>query len=279
MPANREARLERREPLAGPYVILTFAHPETALEARAGQFVMLKPGRSPEPPLRRPFSIMSVDRDASTFSVFVKAVGTVTRGLATMEPGESALCTGPLGRPFTMPPEGAAALMVAGGYGIAPFVLFTQQLHTSGCSGRVFYGGRSVADLQLEGRFGPLGIPLTTTTEDGSRGRRGLVTDAVEDHLARTSERATLYACGPDPMLAAVARLAVRHDLHAEVSLDPWMGCGIGLCLSCVVDIQEPGAAAPRYRCACTDGPVFDARHVVWRGEGAAAGNTSEGRR
>jgi dihydroorotate dehydrogenase electron transfer subunit len=269
MPANHEAPLARREALPGPYLILTFAHHEIAREARPGQFVMLKPGRSPEPPLRRPFSIMSVDREAGTFSLFIKTVGTVTRALAALAPGEPALCLGPLGRPFSTPPEGLEAVMVAGGYGIAPFLMMSQDLLRAGRTGRVFYGGRTAADLQLEPAFAPLGVSLVTTTEDGSRGRQGRVTEAVEDHLTQAPGRCVLYACGPDPMLHAVAGLAARHRVRAEVSLDPWMGCGTGLCLGCVVRVKGPDDA-PRYRCACTEGPVFDASQVVWPTAGEA---------
>ena len=100
-------------------------------------------------------------------------------------------------------------------------------------------------------------------------GRKGRVTEAVEDHLASASGPCALYACGPKPMLHAVARLASQRGLPAEVSLDPWMGCGTGICLGCVVRIQEGGETKPRYRCACTDGPVFDAATVVWQGRRA----------
>jgi dihydroorotate dehydrogenase electron transfer subunit len=271
MPANHEAPLARRETLPGPYVILTFAHQEVADEARPGQFVMLKPGRAPEPPLRRPFSIMGVDREAGTFSLFIKIVGTVTAQLAALRPGEPALCLGPLGRPFTAPPDGHEALMVAGGYGIAPFLMMSRELVAAGRLARVFYGARTASDLMLEAAFAPLGVSLVTATEDGSRGYHGRVTDAVEEQLRQHPGPATLYACGPDAMLHAVARLAARHQLRAEVSLDPWMGCGTGLCLGCVVRVQTPGEPAPRYRCACTEGPVFDASQVIWPGpEGAS---------
>ncbi len=99
---------------------------------------------------------------------------------------------------------------------------------------------------------------------------RGRVTVALEDHLDRAPARPTLYACGPEAMMHAVARVAAARSLPAEVSLDPWMGCGLGTCLSCVVRIQDRGEERPRYRCACTEGPVFDASRVVWPGETAS---------
>ena len=267
MPANREARLLAREALGSSYFVLTFHHPEVAGEARAGQFVMIKAGLSAEPPLRRPFSILSIDPAQGSFSLFIKAIGQGTRALCALELGAPAQCLGPLGRPFTPPLADEEALLVAGGYGIAPFRLFAEGLHGRA---RVFYGGRTVHDLQLRERFEPLGVPLVPATEDGSLGARGRVTAPLVEHLDATPRAVRLYACGPDALLHAVARLAEERSLPAEVSLDPWMGCGIGTCLGCVVQTQDAAETRPRYRCACTEGPVFDAARVLWPGESSS---------
>jgi len=267
MPANRDAPLVSRVPLEGPYTLLTFRHPEVATEGRAGQYVMIKAGTSADLPLRRPFSVMAVDPRAETFTLFLKAVGAGSRALADLRSGETAQCLGPLGRPFSAPPEGSEALLVAGGYGIAPFALFCDELQRQGRAARVFYGGRTAADLQVRAAFAERGVPLVPATEDGSLGHRGRVTQPLEAYLDGGATRPRLYACGPDAMLHAVARLAARRGLPAEVSLDPWMGCGVGTCLGCVVKVQAPDEPRPRYRCACTEGPVFDAETVVWPGE------------
>lgn len=264
MPANRQAPLVRREDLGGAYHLLTFQHREASFEARAGQFVMIKAGPSAEPPLRRPFSILAVDPDRETFTLFVKAVGEGTRALCALREGERAQCLAPLGCAFTPPPPGTEAVMVAGGYGIAPFRLFSEELRRASRRGRVFYGGRTLADLQLRDGFAPLGVPLVPATEDGSLGARGRVTVPLEAYLDGRPGPVKLYACGPDPMLRAVARLAEARGLPAEVSLDPWMGCGIGTCLGCVVLVRPAVGSRPKYRCACTEGPVFDAATVVW---------------
>jgi dihydroorotate dehydrogenase electron transfer subunit len=228
---------------------------------------MLKAGTSAEPPLRRPFSIMSTDRERGTFTVFLKVVGSGTRALAALRPGDSALCLGPLGRPFAAPPEGTEALLVAGGYGIAPFVLFSAELRAAGRAHRVFYGGRTAADVQLRRPFVDADVPLVEATEDGSLGLRGRVTEALQAHLDAAPGPFALFACGPDAMLHAVARLAARAGLAAQVSLDPFMGCGMGTCLACVVRLQGAEEAEPRFHCACTEGPVFDAAQVLWPGE------------
>jgi dihydroorotate dehydrogenase electron transfer subunit len=267
MPANRIAPLASREGLGGAYFLLTFRHPETAREARPGQFVMMKAGLSAEPPLRRPFSILATDRERETFSLFVKAVGTGSGALCAMAPGDEALCLGPLGRPFTAPPAGTEALLVAGGYGVAPFRFLGEELRRTGGRGRLFYGGRSAADLPLLERLRGLGLEIVPATEDGSLGVRGRVTGPLEAHLDAAKGPVRLYACGPDAMMHAVARIAAARSLEAEVSLDPWMGCGIGTCLGCVVRVQGADDARWKYRCACTEGPVFDSARVVWPGE------------
>jgi len=156
---------------------------------------------------------------------------------------------------------------VAGGYGIAPFVLLCQQLLREGYSPRVFYGGRGAADVRLRAPFEALGVALACATEDGSLGTRGRVTVPLEAHLEAASGPCELMACGPDAMMHAVARIGAARGLPTQLSLDPWMGCGVGTCLGCVVWIQAADEPRPKYRCACTVGPVFDGRHVVWPGE------------
>jgi len=266
-PVNRDVPLVGRQALEGPYVLLTFRHPEVAGRARAGQFVMIKAGTVAEPLLRRPFSVMSVTPRDDTFTLFLKVVGPGSRALADLRSADTAGCLGPLGRPFTLPPEDHEALLVAGGYGIAPFVLFSEELRRAGRRSRVFYGGRTAADLQLRAPFDSGEAPLACSTEDGSLGHCGRVTEPLSTHLDRRGGPATIYACGPDAMLHAVAALAAERGVSAQVSLDPWMGCGVGTCLGCVVRIQRSEDPRAKYRCACTEGPVFDSRDVLWPGE------------
>lgn len=269
MPANRTVPLVAREPLGGAYFLLTFRHPEVASGAQPGQFVMIKAGVSAEPPLRRPFSILSVDARTDTFTLFVKAIGQGSRALAALEPGGLAQCLGPLGRPFTLPSDGEA-LLVAGGYGVAPFRFMGERLKGTAVRARLFYGGRSAADLPLLDLLAGVGLDVVPATEDGSLGVHGRVTVPLERHLDAAGGRPAVFACGPDAMMHAVARLAEARGLRAEVSLDPWMGCGMGTCLGCVVRVQGPEEARPKYRCACTEGPVFDSARVVWPGDEAS---------
>jgi dihydroorotate dehydrogenase electron transfer subunit len=270
MPADRDIPLVSREVLGEGYLLLSFRHPEVAREARPGQFVMIKAGLSGDPPLRRPFSILAVDPASGVFSLFLKAVGPGSRALAGLAPGDPALCLGPLGGPFPEPAPGSETLLVAGGYGVAPFLFFCRRLAAKGARPKLFYGGRTAQDLHLVGLFEALGVSPTLATEDGGVGHRGRVTEPLAAHLDRAGSASVLYACGPDAMLHAVARIAGDRGLPAHVSLDPWMGCGIGTCLGCVVRIQAAREPRPRYRCACTEGPAFAADEVVWPGETAS---------
>ena len=274
-PVNRDAALVRRQALTGPYFLLTFRHAEVARAARPGQFVMIKAGTSADMPLRRPFSVLGTDPAAGTFDLFIKTIGEGTRGLAALHPGDLAQCLGPLGEPFPAVPAGEQPLMVAGGYGIAPFLFLANELRRAGGTGRalgqVFYGGRTAADLQLREQFAELGVPLQSATDDGSDGVHGRVTAPLAAYLENARHPLRLYACGPDPMLMAVARMADERSLPAWLSLDPWMGCGVGTCLGCVVAIQRAQDETPKLRCACTEGPVFPADTVVLHGERESA--------
>lgn len=270
-PVNRDAVLVRREALRGPYFRLTFRHEDVARSARPGQFVMIKAGTTADMPLRRPFSVLGVDPDEGTFDLFIKAIGEGSRGLAGLDPGDLAQCLGPLGRSFPDVPAGEEVLMVAGGYGIAPFLFLANDLRRDGKRGQVFYGGRNVMDLQLREAFAQIGTALTSATDDGSEGVHGRVTEPLLSYLDTVSHPVRLYSCGPDPMLVAVARIAQARGVPAWLSLDPWMGCGVGTCLGCVVPIQHAADENPKLRCACTEGPVFPADVVVLHGDEESA--------
>jgi dihydroorotate dehydrogenase electron transfer subunit len=279
MPANRTSFLVGREGIGGPYFLLTFLHPETAREARPGQFVMIKAGVSAEPPLRRPFSILEASPERETFTLFVKAIGPGSSALCALPLGGVAQCLGPLGHPFSPPPDGTEAALVGGGYGVAPFSFLGGELARRGGAARLFYGGRTRAELPLLGRLREQGIQVVPATEDGSVGTPGRVTVPLEAHLDAAKHPQRLYACGPEAMLHAVARIAAARRLEAEVSLDPWMGCGVGTCLGCVVRVQGRDDARWKYRCACTEGPVFDAACVVWPGESESRARQAAGGR
>lgn len=261
--ADRACRLVRRESLGLAYALLTFEHREVAL-AQAGQFAMMQPEADSGLILRRPFSIMDTNPSDCQFTIFIKAVGPGSQAVFDLREGEKARVLGPLGHGFTPPTPGERVFLVGGGYGVAPFALFSRRLSQEGVPFHLFYGGRTATELPLVEELDRRGIPATLSTDDGTRGESGRVTAPLLARLDREKGKVHLYACGPEAMMHAVARIAQARAIPCEVSLDPWMGCGVGTCLGCVVKIQEPGETRAKNRPACTAGPVFDASRVVW---------------
>jgi dihydroorotate dehydrogenase electron transfer subunit len=262
------AVLENRR-LSELYSVLVLHAPPIAAAARPGQFVMLKPSHGTDPLLRRPFSIFEILRNSAgephAISILNKRAGIGTSMLYDAEPGRTIGCLGPLGRPFDAVPPPAEAWMVAGGVGLAPFVTLAARLQELGTPATLFYGARTAAELYYVELFERLGVHTVLTTEDGSRGAHGRVTDPLRAALAETGDDTPvrLYVCGPTPMMRAVAALAAAHRRPCDVSLEQVMGCGLGGCYSCVVLTRDPGHP-PHFVRSCIDGPVFDAGRIVW---------------
>jgi dihydroorotate dehydrogenase electron transfer subunit len=271
-----EAAVISNTRLSEDYSVVALAAPAIAACARPGQFVMVKPARGSDPLLRRPFSIFEILRDGSGapigLSLFNKRVGVGTRLLYDAEIGTHIDCLGPLGQPFEPVDPPSDAWMVAGGVGLAPFVTLAEALRARGTRTRLFYGARRSSELYYVDLFERLGVDVVLTTEDGSRGEKGLVTAPLDAALASRErhEDVRLYVCGPTPMMRAVARIAERRHRPCDVSLEQVMGCGLGGCYSCVVLTQERGAR-PHFVRSCIDGPVFDSTRIVWEALGGGA--------
>ena len=255
--------------LSDDYSVLALAAPEIAGLAQPGQFVMVKPSRSNDPLLRRPFSVFEILRDGdgalTGISILNKRIGVGTSLIYDAEPGSRIACLGPLGRPFQPVEAPQQAWMVAGGVGLAPFLTLAEALARQKTPATLFYGARTARDLYYINLFERLGVRIIASTEDGSMGAKGLITAPLNDALAalRPGEDVKLYVCGPTPMMRAVATLADFHSRPCDVSLEQVMGCGLGGCYSCVVLTRQVGAP-PHFVRSCLDGPVFDAGRVVW---------------
>lgn len=269
MPVDVAARVLENQRLSDEYNVLALEAPAIAAATAPGQFVMVKPDPGIEPLLRRPFSVFEILRDAAGaprgVSILSKRIGLSTSRLFDARPGQVVQCLGPLGRPFSRPPEGSEVWMVAGGVGLAPFWTVAERLSARGAAMTLFYGGRKGSDLFYLDYFRGAGARLVLATEDGSAGEAGRVTVPLERALAESpADRAVvLQACGPEPMLAAVARLAARYGRPCEVSVERVMGCGLGGCYSCVVPVKNGDGGFHHVR-SCIGGPVFDAATIVW---------------
>jgi len=269
VPVDVRAEVLANTRLSAEYNVLVLGAPAIARAAEPGQFVMVRTADGTDPLLRRPFSVFEVLRDGEApphaISILCKRVGAGTTRLFHAEAGSHLDCLGPLGKPFGVVAPPAEAWMVAGGVGLAPFATLTGALNATGAAARLFYGGRSAADLFYIDWFRSRGVTLDVATEDGSRGDHGRVTVPLERALAArdASVPVMLYACGPEPMLKAVAGLAIRHGLPSQVSTERIMGCGMGGCYSCVVKTRgEDGQA--RFVRSCVNGPVFAGDALVW---------------
>lgn len=230
---------------------------DTALPPmQPGQFVEVRVDHSPTTFLRRPISINFVDRDANELWLLVAAIGDGTRAMASLHAGDRLNCVLPLGNGFTMPVSPSErVLLVGGGVGVAPLLYMGAEMRRAGCEPTFLLGARSASDLlevDLFGRYGRVFV----TTEDGSAGERGFVTD----HSVLASESFDrVQTCGPKPMMVAVARYASAHGIDCEASLENMMACGLGACLCCVEKTTEGNL------CVCKEGPVFNIKKLLWQ--------------
>jgi len=241
--------------------LLSFEAVQISAEARPGHFVMAAPESRqvvPSPLLKRALAIYSTGD--SQISVLVKVIGEGTARLASMNPGQRADIIGPLGNGFDLEAgKGRVNMLVAGGVGIASVHLLARELRRRGEDVILLYGGRTAADLVLQDDFRELGVLAFVTTDDGAAGVRGFVTAALQEQLkVYSSESLNMYACGPEPMLREVSRIACSRGIPCQVSVEARMACGFGVCLGCSVRTRAS------YRLACTHGPVFQASEIVW---------------
>ncbi|HEV8316812.1 MAG TPA: dihydroorotate dehydrogenase electron transfer subunit [Vicinamibacterales bacterium] len=265
MPVDIEARVLRNIRLSPHYNIVALAAPEIARATEPGQFVMVRPGRGTDPLLRRPFSVFEIIRGATGpegVSLLNKRIGVTTGMLFDLVEGDTVSCLGPLGRPFSTVDPPAEAWMVAGGVGLAPFVTLTEALRARGTATTLFYGARTAAELFHLDWFAQH-VRLVLSTEDGSLGDRGRVTVPLDRELRGARGDVTIHACGPEPMLEAVARLATRYGRRSQVSVERVMGCGMGGCYSCVIPVRDH-VGAHHYVRSCITGPVFEGADIAW---------------
>lgn len=222
-------------------------------EFTPGQFVMID---VPQVFLRRPFGIVKLDN--GILEVCIKVVGPGTESLSKVGAGQSIWILGPLGQGFQYPKELKTALLVAGGYGIAPLLPLAKRLVSENKDVVFFYGAKRTTDLLYIDELKNAGVKLHLATEDGSVGHKGLITEKFEKEAAG-HEGAMMFVCGPDGLIRAAAKFGMQAKMPVQVSLERYMACGMGVCLGCVVKMKD-GA----YQRACREGPVFDAGNIMW---------------
>lgn len=224
--------IQRETPLVKTFVF------DTDIDAQPGQFIMLwLPGVD-----EKPMSIAGM----RPLTISAAKVGPATTALHALNVGDWVGWRGPFGKPYQLERE-RHALMVAGGYGSAPLFALAKNALANGMDVTVAIGARIADELLYAERFAEIGVDLLLSTNDGSRGTRGFVTDAIAKHSALRDGECTVYACGPEPMLVALHKLCRRRDWHGQLSVERYMKCGFGICGQCALDEML----------VCVDGPVM----------------------
>jgi dihydroorotate dehydrogenase electron transfer subunit len=264
-----ETEVLRNEEIAKGIHRLTLLAPGIAESARPGQFVMIKArDQAGLSLLRRPFSIHQATAD-SRIQILFKCVGQGTAFLANRRIGDNLNLVGPLGQGYLLPRQAANICVVGGGMGVAPLFYLVKQLLQGNLEHKallVFLGAATGSEITTVARdFAALGVTVMTSTDDGSHGHHGLVTDLVRDRLAQDVAW-HVYSCGPQPMLKAVAGYCLERGWPCQVSLETLMACGISACLGCTIRRSAQGVARDQrpYLHVCKDGPVFAAGEVAW---------------
>lgn len=237
---------------------MSFDAGDIASSARPGQFVNVQcnSDNSYDPLFKRPFSIYSVSKDYGRISILYTVVGRGTAFLEGVKPGRKLDILGPLGKGFELDTS-AEYILVGGGVGAAPMLYAGEYLGQKGMLPRVILGARTGQMLPSRGRFERVSKELYICTDDGTSGEKGLVTDILA-RILNNPENQIVLACGPRPMLRACAKMCEELDARLQVSLEEHMACGVGACLGCAVKTKQG------YKRVCHDGPVFDAREVIW---------------
>lgn len=280
-----DASVVRQELTGENIYTLTINSPEIAHEAQPGQFAHLRYGNSADPLLRRPLSINDVEREKGWVVFSYQVVGKGTQLLSELKAGDMLDVIGPLGHGFETDFCGKKVGLIGGGLGIAPLIFLGRKLALQN-QVQAFWGARSrelLPRLAMGENFTTgedVDFPFSSTvvTEDGSSGRKGLVTKILLEQLAADAQgtQATqgaqdfperfdlLFACGPKPMLVAVAQLAREYNIPLQVSLESVMACGVGACLGCTIKGKKKGEDRKTQFKVCQDGPVFWAEEVLW---------------
>ncbi len=250
MISNITCRVVSIRPAASNSFYLSLQAPAIARLVYPGQFVYIKPSGLREPILRRAFSVMDADKASGSICLYIDVKGPGTIALSKLDKNDEIQVLGPLGSGFKPEYYKKENILIGGGCGSAPLYFLAKILKKRGKHVEFYYGARSKTMLPLAGRIKEVCDQLIVVTDDGSMGRKGLVTS----HLSLSPSQA-IFSCGPKPMLKAVS--AIAPDAH--IAMETEMACGVGVCMGCAV-LMKDGT----YKRCCTEGPVFRAGDVQW---------------
>ncbi|HJO93275.1 MAG TPA: dihydroorotate dehydrogenase electron transfer subunit [Victivallales bacterium] len=253
---TENAKIIRNKNVKGEYYQIDFYSPEIVKTVQPGQFVHVQVTGLRDKIFRRPFSIFNVSNDG-VLSLIYKVVGEGTDVLSKLREGIFCNLLGPLGSSYLLPENNEKALLVVGGYGSAATYLLAKKLNNQGT---IFLGARNSSELILIDEYKELGFEVKIATEDGSVGKKGLVTSLLTPYLE--DENLKIYACGPNPMMYAMGKMLVDTELNVELSLDHPMCCGVGACFACVLKVKADNKQGWEYARSCKEGPVFNLKDI-----------------
>lgn len=250
-------QIVKKQALAKDIYSLEIASPEIAGIAQPGQFVHILPAGHT---LRRPISICGIDRKNGTLRIVFAVKGDGTKQMSALNEGELIDMLAPLGHGFTIDDSFKKVVLVGGGIGTPPMLPLAE---IYGGKAVVISGFRNAQAVILQEDFEAAGAKTILCTDDGSMGRKCLVTEPLKE-LLDGGDIDAVYACGPSAMLRGVAETTAKKEVYCEVSLEERMGCGIGACLVCACKTHKNGEE--NFVHVCKNGPVFNAKEVVWNG-------------
>ena len=250
----------------GKYFVMSVTAPGIAERTQPGQFITIgMGGEESSMILRRSFAIQRVQSRGmygGTLDFVVSPVGNGTHWLTKLRRHDPLSLVGPLGKPFTLPTKPVTCVLVGGGYGSAPLIMLAERLRDRGCRVDTIIGASTEEKLYGGLELKRVSTSLTLTTEDGTVGIQGRVTDALITTL-ESAKVDVVYACGPMPMLASVAQVSTAGKVFSQCSVEESMACGIGVCMTCVLPVIGDDGVTRMLR-SCIDGPVFRGDRVRW---------------
>ena len=277
---NHQTIILSNQEISTGYFRMRILAPGFGARIRPGQFIMLRVRKSLLPLLRRPLGVFRVGflpadceglPQKEYLEVLYKVVGGGTNLMSGLHQGDCVEVLGPLGQGFDLGDPQRGKILVGGGIGLVPLYMLAAELLGNGTAVRLLMGGRTRDDILAVTEFERLGVETYVSTDDGSLGEAGLVTQVLERKLD-DYPAADVFACGPMPMIEAVQRICSARGVSLQVSLEALMACGIGACLGCVVKGVGHSEETPRYLCSCKEGPVFRAEQLDWGKTGEEPG-------
>jgi len=263
MSIQEKCRVLDHQQVAPQHFKLTISSKYISSHAEPGQFVNVRCGEDYDPLLRRPLSIHRISPEHERFELLYEVVGKGTEILSKYSVGSELDILGPLGKGFTIEKK-EIAILVGGGMGVAPLLSLAESLKEKVKITYVLIGAKNMDRVLAEKDFKGITDQVLVSTDDGSYGKKGFISDLLIDVLENTLAPSTqpltaIYACGPNPMLKAVTDISFQKKIPAQLSMEQHMACGIGTCLGCVIQTKSG------YKKVCDEGPVFKAEEIIWQ--------------